>query len=111
MRTAALFARVSCDRHHEADQSRIGRRPRPIRQGKEISDQVVTWFKSNRELKEEEFTARKGSLDESAKRIVGELPAMTVISHWLDYEVATLLSNPQLPGAIDNTLFARAQRK
>jgi hypothetical protein len=79
--------------------------------GKEISDQVVAWFKSNRELKEEEFTARKGSLDESARKIVGELPAMTIISHWLDYEIATLMSNPQLGGAIDNTLFARAQRK
>lgn len=79
--------------------------------GKEISDQVVAWFKANRELKEEEFNARKGSLDESAKKIVGELPAMTIISHWLDYEIATLMSNPQLGGAIDNTLFARAQRK
>jgi hypothetical protein len=79
--------------------------------GKEISDQVVAWFKANRELKDEEFNARKGSLDESAKKIVGELPAMTIISHWLDYEIATLMSNPQLGGAIDNTLFARAQRK
>jgi hypothetical protein len=79
--------------------------------GKEISDQVVAWFKANRELKEEEFNARKASLDESAKKIVGELPAMTIISHWLDYEIATLMSNPQLGGAIDNTLFARAQRK
>jgi hypothetical protein len=79
--------------------------------GKEISDQVVAWFKGNRDLKEHEFAARKASLEESAKKIVGELPAMTVIGHWLDYEIATLLSNPQLPGAIDNTLFARAQRK
>ncbi|MDB5323536.1 MAG: hypothetical protein JWN40_5167 [Phycisphaerales bacterium] len=79
--------------------------------GKEISDQVVAWFKGNRDLKEDEFAARKASLEESAKKIVGELPAMTVIGHWLDYEIATLLSNPQLPGAIDNTLFARAQRK
>ena len=79
--------------------------------GKEISDQVVAWFKANRELKEEEFNARKPSLEESARKIVGELPAMTIISHWLDYEIATLMSNPQLGGAIDNTLFARAQRK
>ena len=71
----------------------------------------TAWFKANRELKEEEFNARKASLDESAKKIVGELPAMTIISHWLDYEIATLMSNPQLGGAIDNTLFARAQRK
>jgi hypothetical protein len=79
--------------------------------GKEISDQVVAWFKANRELKEEEFNARKASLDESAKKIVGELPAMTIIGHWLDYEIATLMSNPQVGGAIDNTLFVRAQRK
>ncbi len=82
-----------------------------VAKGKEISDQVVAWFKAGRELKDEEFTARKAALEESAKKITGDLPAMTVLTHWLDYEIATLLSNPQLPGAIDNTLFARTQRK
>jgi hypothetical protein len=82
-----------------------------VAKGKEISDQVVAWFKAGRELKDEEFTARKAALEESAKKMTGDLPAMTVLTHWLDYEIATLLSNPQLPGAIDNTLFARAQRK
>jgi hypothetical protein len=77
----------------------------------EVSAKVLEWFKANRDLKDEQFEAKKAALEESAKKIVGEIPAMTVLSHWLDYEAATLLSNPQLIGAIDATLTARAQRK
>lgn len=79
--------------------------------GKAISDQVLAFFKANKDLKDEEFNARHALLEDQAKKIVGETPPMTVLSHWLDYEVATLLSNPQLPAAIDAALAARAQRK
>jgi hypothetical protein len=77
----------------------------------EVSAKVLEWFKANRDLKDEQFEAKNAALEESAHKIVGEIPAMTVLSHWLDYEAATLLSNPQLIGAIDATLTARAQRK
>ena len=77
----------------------------------QVSAKVLEWFKANRDLKDEQFEAKKAALEESAHKIVGDIPAMTVLSHWLEYEAATLLSNPQLIGAIDVTLAARAQRK
>src|SRR2546429_45066 len=43
----------------------------------EVSAKVLEWFKANRDLKDEQFEAKKAALEESAKRIVGDIPAMT----------------------------------
>jgi len=77
----------------------------------QVSAQIVQWFKANRDLKDAQYEAKEAALDESARKLVGDIPAMTVLSHWLDYEAATLLSNPQLPAAIDAMLAAHAQQK
>ena len=77
---------------------------------KQISTQVLAWFKSARALKDEEFAAKQESLEQAAGRIVGNVNAIDVLSHWLDGEIAELLANPQLPAAIDATLAARAPK-
>lgn len=84
---------------------------RDAAKAKQISTQVLAWFKSARALKDEEFAARQGSLEQAAQHIVGVVNPIDVLSHWLDGEIAELLANPQLPAAIDATLAARTPSK
>lgn len=76
---------------------------------KQVAEQVAGWLKAGRELKDAEYAARSAALEESAKRIVGDVPPTTVLAHWVENEVAGLLSNPQLPAAADAMLAARAK--
>jgi hypothetical protein len=78
---------------------------------KEVTDAVTAWFKTARAIKDEDYTARRPILEENAKKIVGEIPPMTILTHWMETEIATLLSNPQLAGAVDATLTAKAKAK
>jgi len=57
---------------------------------------VTAWFKAGRALKEDEYAARAATFEETAKEVVGDLLPTTVLDHWVEIEVATLLSNPQL---------------
>ena len=70
--------------------------------------QVGAWLKSGKQVKEEDFAARQPTLEEAAKKIVGEVAPMAVLNHWMEHELATLLSNPQLAGAVDDLLAAKA---
>jgi hypothetical protein len=77
---------------------------------RQVATQVMTWIKSARDLKPEEFAARQPALQESAQRIVGDVPPMQVLAHWLEGELAELLSNPQFPAAVDAMLAARGAK-
>jgi hypothetical protein len=75
---------------------------------KQVSAQVLAWLKSARAIKDDEFAAKQSALEESARRIIGDVPPMDVLKNWLEGEVAELLSNPQLATAIDESLAAGA---
>jgi hypothetical protein len=78
---------------------------------RQLAAQVITWIKSARDLKPDEFAARQPALQESAQKIVGDVPPMQVLGHWLEGELAELLSNPQFPAAVDEMLAARGAAK
>ncbi|HEY7119043.1 MAG TPA: hypothetical protein VH475_20805 [Tepidisphaeraceae bacterium] len=75
---------------------------------KQVTNQVLAWFKAAKALKDDEFARRMPTLEEGAKRIVGDVAPMQVLAHWLENELAELLANPQMPGAIDAAIAARA---
>jgi hypothetical protein len=75
--------------------------------GDTVAGQVREWLKGGRELKEEAFAQQREGLEAGAKKIVGDVPAFAVLEHWMQNEVATLLSNPQLGGAIDAMIAAK----
>ena len=72
-----------------------------------LSAKVSDWLKSNRELKDEELATRGSALQESATKVLGDVSPMDVLSHRIEKDAAELLSNPQLPNAIDATLAAK----
>jgi hypothetical protein len=75
-------------------------------QAKAIAGRVADWIKANRQTADGSEAAR-AALEESAKKVVGEVSPIDVLNHWLEGEMAELLSNPQLSDAIDAMLSAR----
>ena len=74
---------------------------------KTVADRVSQWLKASRVGKDNLTPEQHASYAESARRIVGDVPAMEVLEHWLQSQMAILLSNPQLPKAIDELKTAR----
>lgn len=76
---------------------------------KQVADQITNWFKAGKAIKPEDLPARRDAFEASAKKMVGDVSAMQVLSNYIDGEMAELLSNPQLAGAIEATLAGRKQ--
>jgi hypothetical protein len=55
------------------------------------------------------FAKQRQTLEDSAGKIVGNMSPVAVLNNWLDQQMAILLSNPQLPDAIDAILKVRLQ--
>jgi hypothetical protein len=72
-----------------------------------VTAAVNEWFKAKRELTDEQIITNHATLEASAKKVVGDVPPMDILNNWLENETATLLSNPQLPEAIDAILAAQ----
>jgi hypothetical protein len=72
-----------------------------------VADKVVAWVKTNRELTDDQLAGKHADLLASAKKMLGDVPPMDILSHWMDNEMATLLSNPQLPQAIEAVVAAQ----
>jgi hypothetical protein len=74
---------------------------------KGLSERVTAWLKDGKALKEEDYAARREALEAAAKRIVGEVQPMQVLTHWLENEMAELIANPELGGAVDAMMAGR----
>jgi len=66
-----------------------------------VAAEVAKWINKSSSIKAEEFTAKRKTLMVTARAIVGNIHPMRVLDNWLEHQLATLLSNPQLPEAID----------
>jgi hypothetical protein len=61
-------------------------------------------------MSDAEFSAQQSALEDEARKIAGGMEAIPNLRHWLENEMAELLSNPQLIQAIDDWKAAgRAQ--
>lgn len=65
---------------------------------------VRQWLTQNRELSNADYKAARPQLEKSARAMIGELDAFDVLRHWIERDVAELLSNPQLPAMIDERI-------
>jgi hypothetical protein len=74
---------------------------------KQVADQAAAWLKAGKALPADAYAARHDALAASAGKIIGDVPAMVVLTHWLEGELADLLANPQLTGAIDATIAGK----
>jgi hypothetical protein len=76
---------------------------------KQVAEQIGAWLKVAKSVPPEDLAAKRDAFEATAKKIVGDLSPLQVLSNWLEGEMAELLSNPQLPSAIDTTLAGRKQ--
>jgi hypothetical protein len=72
-----------------------------------LSAKVLVWLKANRDLPDDQLVSNRVALGKSARKVLGEFSPMDVLSHWMDNQVAILLSNPQSPQAISAMLTAK----
>jgi hypothetical protein len=59
--------------------------------------------------KSEEFKKHRADIDARAQRIIGSFTPADILKNVMDHVAAELLSNPELPGAIDEFLKARKE--
>jgi hypothetical protein len=74
-----------------------------------ITQQVSQWLRASDKLTDAEFAARRQSMEDSAGKIIGDVTPMQVLNNWMLEQMAILLSNPQLPQAIDEIVKCRMQ--
>jgi hypothetical protein len=74
-----------------------------------VQASAAAWLRNVSKLTNAEFTKQRQTLEDSAKRIVGGTSSTAVLDNWLDRQIAVLMSNPQLPSAIDAILKVRTQ--
>ncbi len=72
-----------------------------------VAQQVTTWLANVRKMTNADFLKQRQSLEDSAKKIVADAGPVVVLNNWLERQIALMLSNPQLPEAIDAMLNAR----
>ena len=69
---------------------------------KAVGDGISAWLKK--------VGKAAGAGDEAAvKTIVGEVDPIVVVGNWMNFRLATLLANPELPAAIDALAAARGK--
>jgi len=66
-----------------------------------VAERVTEWLKSNAQLSEADFNANEKKRDAEAREITGSIGPSDVLEHWLQEQMAVLLSNPQAIRAID----------
>jgi hypothetical protein len=67
---------------------------------KAITDQVAAWLKTGTALSDADFAAQHETLVANAGKMVNAASPMDVLTHWMQQQVAILLSNPEGTRAI-----------
>lgn len=75
-----------------------------------LKGRVRDYLNKARKMSQADFDAHRADLEKDAQKAVGENHPMDCIRHWLETQVAELLSNPQLPAALAERAAAAATR-
>jgi hypothetical protein len=73
------------------------------------AQRVAQWLQDSDKLSDAQFAAQRQSMEDSAKKIVGDIPPVQVLNNWMQDQIAVLLSNPQLPSAVEVVVRCRTQ--
>jgi hypothetical protein len=79
---------------------------------KAVADKVMDWLKTAVAANKDELTdAKRAALEQSAAKVVGDVSNIEILDHYLQSEIAVLLSNPQIVPAIDSLGNARVREQ
>lgn len=76
-----------------------------------LATQVAGFLKAGMAQDDAAYTAQEAARKTAVDKLIGDVDPMVVLGNWLNLRLAELLSNPQLPEAIDITVAARAAAK
>jgi uncharacterized protein YfbU (UPF0304 family) len=65
-----------------------------------VKNAVTTWLDRNHRLKGDELSKEWPALEKSAHQLIGNVSALVVIQHYMERELAELLSNPRTAAAM-----------
>ncbi len=71
---------------------------------KKLADDVTDLLTKMHKLSDADFKSQRAALEQQAHTICGQLDSFMVIKHWTQEQFAELISNPELPSAIDMRL-------
>jgi hypothetical protein len=110
-------ARMDGDDDWEADRDDIIRDVATLAVGfrddkgaKKLKDRVRDYLQKARKMPAAEFDAKRDELEKEAQKVVGTNHPLDCIKHWMETELAELLSNPQLPEALIERGKAAAEK-
>lgn len=69
-----------------------------------VEDRVRQWLSQNRALSDAEFKLARPELEKAAKAAIGDFDSFDILRHWIERDVAELLSNPQTTAMIDERI-------
>lgn len=69
-----------------------------------IAKKVGDWLDSAHAANPDKLESDRGSFERSARQIVGNLDTFRSLRYWMQQEMATLMSNPALPAALDKLI-------
>ena len=75
-----------------------------------VASEVVALLKKCRALSTQDFAAQRSELERAAKDLVGDVQFLQVLRHHLQRNLAELLANPQLKGAVNAWIAAAPVR-
>jgi hypothetical protein len=71
---------------------------------KKVADKVAALLERSRKLTNDDFKAKQPDLEKAAREILGDVGPTDVLRHLAQRDLAELLSNPQLPAALEARL-------
>ena len=77
---------------------------------RQVSEAVTAWLTKVRALSGPEFETQRDALEEEARTLVGQVDPLQVIRHYLERDLAELLSNPRLVAVLEACLDVRVQQ-
>jgi hypothetical protein len=81
-----------------------------IEKDRQTSDAVTAWLNKVRALSGPEFEEQRAALEQEARSLVGQVDPLQVIRHYLERDLAELLSNPRLNAVLEAYLEVRIQQ-
>jgi hypothetical protein len=71
---------------------------------RKVAAKVAALLERSRKLTDDDFKAKQADLEKAAREILGEVGPTDVLQHLAQRDLAELLSNPQLPAALEARL-------
>jgi hypothetical protein len=75
-----------------------------VKAAKDAREKAAAWLSKVHELSDADFAAKRAELEAEARKMTAQPDPIPTLRHWVTNSMAELLSNPELPAAIETML-------